>query len=102
MTGEANLRTEMGGSNPAEFAAMTHRRRIDGDSLTSTWPGHDLTGSLMTKDERMVDVGVADASLHVPVTVGSAQSNRTHADQGLGVRGGRLRLLFEAQIAFPV
>jgi hypothetical protein len=69
MTGETNLRTEMRGPDPAELASMTDRRRVDGDPLAASRPGHDHTCCFVAEDEWVVDARVADGPVQVPMTV---------------------------------
>jgi hypothetical protein len=102
MTGETNLRTEMRGPDPAELAAMTDRRRVDGDPLATSRPGHDHTCCFVAEDEWVVDARVADGPVQVPMTVGATQTHGSKPDERGGICRNRLRLLAQPEVTFSV
>ena len=75
----------------ADLAVAAGVGRLDDDALTLARAGHDHAAHLVAEHERLVDDGLADAAVLVPVEVGAAEAYGGDAhellaggDDGLG------------------
>ena len=102
VAGEAHGRAEVLEPARADIARAARNGGIDGNALALTPAGGDDARELVPEHERMLEPGVADATLEQPVPVRAAEAHGGHAHEHLPRRRRRVRLVIQPKVVRPV
>jgi hypothetical protein len=98
VTGEAAGDAEILVAAAARRALSARDRRLESDSLPGSLACRDSPDKLVAEDERLIQDGVADASVREPMQVRAAETDGADLKEELSLVGKRLRLVVKAQV----